>query len=67
MSQSHKAILKSQYGSVTNIFTLSEFVGDESEVNDPYGGDKKIYLNTYKQIYDLISKINPKDLQENYI
>jgi len=67
MSQSHKAILKSQYGSVTNIFTLIEFVGDESEVNDPYGGDKKIYLNTYKQIYDLISKINPKDLQENYI
>ncbi|MDK4214466.1 low molecular weight protein arginine phosphatase [Staphylococcus warneri] len=67
MSQSHKVILKSQYGSVTNIFTLSEFVGDESEVNDPYGGDKKIYLNTYKQIYDLISKINPKDLQENYI
>ena len=41
MSQSHKAILKSQYGSVTNIFTLSEFVGDESEVNDPYGGDKR--------------------------
>ena len=26
---------------VTNIFTLSEFVGDESEVNDPYGGDKQ--------------------------
>ena len=67
MSQSHKDILKSQYGTTLNIFTLSEFVGDTSEVNDPYGGDKQIYLKTYKQIYDLISKINPKDLQENYI
>lgn len=67
MSQSHKDILKSQYGTTLNIFTLSEFVVDTSEVNDPYGGDKQIYLKTYKQIYDLISKINPKDLQENYI
>lgn len=67
MSQSHKEILKSQYGTTLNIFTLSEFVGNTSEVNDPYGGDKQIYLKTYKQIYDLISKINPKDLQENYI
>ncbi|ATH62156.1 low molecular weight protein arginine phosphatase [Staphylococcus pasteuri] len=69
MSKSHKDIILSQYGTdaLPNVFTLSEFVGEVDDIYDPYGGDKFTYQQTFNQIYDLIMKIDPKVLLENYI
>lgn len=49
------------------IFTLSEFVGSEIEVNDPYGGTITIYEKTYKQIKGLVSLLLSKIKKEESI
>lgn len=42
------------------IFTLSEYVGVEGEIKDPYGGTVSIYKNTYNQIRELVSLLLSK-------
>lgn len=42
------------------IFTLSEYVGVEGEIKDPYGGTVSVYKNTYNQIRELVSLLLSK-------
>lgn len=42
------------------IFTLSEYVGVEGKIKDPYGGTVSVYKNTYNQIRELVSLLLSK-------
>lgn len=56
MTQRHKKVL-GQRALKGNVYSIKEFVGDDGDVNDPYGGS----IETYKQCFDeldiLIKKI----------
>ncbi|MBO1199175.1 low molecular weight protein arginine phosphatase [Staphylococcus simiae] len=59
MSSHHKETIKHQYGNHEHVYTLSEFVNNDYEVHDPFGGDEQTYKETYLQLESLI-----KDLKE---
>ena len=64
MTEGHKAILMDQYPfGADKIFTLKEFVYETKEdmdVVDPYGGSKKIYLETFYELKRLIEGLLEK-------
>lgn len=42
------------------IFTVTEFVGSDGEILDPFGKSKETYLKTAKELYDIIIEIIDK-------
>lgn len=52
MTKSHKMI----FDGLSKVFTLSEYVGGEEDVSDPYGGDLEVYRKTFSQLETLIGK-----------
>ncbi|GGG96293.1 low molecular weight protein arginine phosphatase [Staphylococcus pragensis] len=57
MTQSHKAQLINAYGENIPVYTLSEYVGENEEVDDPFGGSIDTYRYTFNQLYSLIHKL----------
>jgi len=53
MTKGHKAILSG----FDNVYTLSEFVGEKSDIPDPFGGSLEDYTNCAENLKELISKI----------
>lgn len=49
------------------IYTLCEYVGEDGDVFDPYGGDLAIYKETYSQLNKLINKLLLKIKEEEGI
>ena len=43
-----------------NVYTLKEFVGEEGDVLDPYGGDEDAYEECYAELKDLLYKVKKK-------
>lgn len=68
MEQTHKdfinqAILDNNINTNSTINTLYEYVLNKNQnINDPYGFDISIYEKCFNEIYDLISKIDFKNL-----
>ncbi|MEQ6029948.1 low molecular weight protein arginine phosphatase [Staphylococcus saccharolyticus] len=60
MTTYHKDLLMAQYGQNLNVYTLSDYVNDNEEVQDPFGGSSEVYEQTYHQIYELIEKLKLK-------
>lgn len=46
------------------VYTICEFVGENGDVIDPYGGDLSIYEETYSQLEKLINKLLLKIKEE---
>lgn len=69
MEREHKNIL-TQFNKTNNltnnkIFTLYEYVLNKNlNISDPFGSDIKTYKQCFNEIYNLISKINFKNLSE---
>ncbi|MFT4415379.1 low molecular weight protein arginine phosphatase [Fredinandcohnia humi] len=58
MTNSHKQEILFRFPEVTNkVFTLKEFVGNQGDVSDPYGGSLDIYRETYAELEQLIEKV----------
>jgi protein arginine phosphatase len=60
MTTSHReAILYSFPQAAGKTFTLKEFVGETGhpDVQDPYGGNKEIYSQTYKELEGMLEKL----------
>ncbi|PNZ25134.1 phosphatase [Staphylococcus petrasii] len=57
MTQSHKAQLTNAYGENIHVYTLSEYVGEQADVDDPFGGSIDTYRDTFNQLYSLIHKL----------
>lgn len=57
MTSSHKQILASQApDTLDKLFTLKEFVGENGDVVDPYGGNLSVYQMTFEEIQQLINR-----------
>lgn len=58
MTKSHKNTINSLYPDFSKkVFTLKEFIGENGDINDPFGGDINIYRNSASQIKDAINKL----------
>ncbi|GAV22196.1 low molecular weight protein arginine phosphatase [Carboxydothermus pertinax] len=70
MSRGHKEALLQLFPDLGNkVYTLKEYVGEEGDVADPFGGDIEVYRQTaleLKQlILKLIAKIEAKGAEED--
>ena len=55
-----KVIIYEDYELEENVYTLKEFVGEEGDVLDPYGGDEDAYEECYAELKDLLYKVKKK-------
>lgn len=57
MTSSHKQMLANQApDTIDKLFTLKEFVGENGDVVDPYGGDLSVYQMTFEEMQQLINR-----------
>lgn len=65
MGQSHKMLLLSYNNDWQDkVFTIGEYVGDNAEIADPYGGDYKEYEECFEELEEKIQIIFKKLTQE---
>ena len=60
MDESQKAKILSEYGEEGVVFTLSEFVGDETIIPNPYGQPLNVYGECLEKLTMLIDKLTEK-------
>ncbi len=60
IDESQKNKLIAEYGQTENIFTLSEFVGSDTEIPDPYGKPLTAYGECFEILRGLIKKLAEK-------
>lgn len=60
MNTAEKISIVEQYGVTENLYTLKEFVGEDGDVFDPYGGDEQGYETLYLELKDLLYKVKGK-------
>ena len=61
MTGGHRAVLLSDYPTAGNrVFTLAEYVGDETDVADPFGGSLEEYRACAAQIKDMLLRVVEK-------
>lgn len=61
MTESHKrALLQQVPALITKTFTLKEFVEEEGDVQDPFGGDYMQYEKTFTELQQLMKKLQRK-------
>ncbi|GAV24180.1 protein-tyrosine-phosphatase [Carboxydothermus islandicus] len=58
MGKGHKEALLQLYPDLENkVYTLKEYVGEEGDVADPFGGDIEVYRQTAQELKELIQKL----------
>ena len=58
MSSSHKSAIINEFPDLKNkVYTIAEFVGEKSDVSDPFGGDLNLYKSCMIDIKSLIEKL----------
>jgi protein-tyrosine-phosphatase len=60
MTENHKNQLIACGVPSAKVFTLSQYVGENCDISDPYGGDEEIYRKTCEEIRSLIVKYEDK-------
>lgn len=61
MTKSHKNAILSKYPQFSDkVFTLFEFIGEDKDVNDPFGRDLETYRKSAIEIKQAIEKIIKK-------
>ena len=63
MTKPHLAVVKT-FCKEANAFTLSEYVGEDRDILDPFGGDLKTYQDCANEISSLISYCVKKTLTQ---
>ena len=67
MTENHKNILNKIAPNFSEkIFTLSEYIGDKDDVDDPFGMTQRIYDKTSLSLYEKISKLVDKLKKEGF-
>lgn len=56
MTFAQKLKIAEEYGISDNLFTIKEFVGEEGDVIDPYGGNMLDYEECFSELSRLIKK-----------
>ena len=57
MCESEKEKVQSEYGEAAKVFTLSEFIGEESEIPNPYGQPLNAYGECMERLTETIDKL----------
>lgn len=58
MSSSHKSAIINEFPDLKNkVYTIAEFVGEKSDISDPFGGDLNLYKSCMIDIKSLIEKL----------
>lgn len=60
MSAAEKIKVVEEFNVSQNVFTLYEFVEEEGEVIDPYGGEEAQYESCYNELKELLYKMKEK-------
>ena len=60
IDESQKEKILSEYGDSGNVFTINEFVGDNTEIPDPYGKPLTAYGECFEVLNRLITKLAVK-------
>ena len=60
IDESQKEKILSEYGPSDNVFTLNEFIGDDTEIPDPYGKPLTAYGECLEVLDKLIKKLADK-------
>ena len=60
MTENHRKHLVSNGALAEKVFTLAQYVGENCEISDPYGGDEEVYRKTCNEIRSLIEKYEDK-------
>lgn len=60
MNFPEKVKLVEEFGLTENVFTLKEFVDEEEDIIDPYGGDEEAYDDCYVELKDLLYRVKRK-------
>lgn len=56
MTENQKQKVMSEYGYADNVYTVKEFVGEEGDVIDPYGGSILDYNDCFAELSRLMKK-----------
>lgn len=56
MTRRHKTVL-TQHGCKGQVYSIKEFIGEQGDVNDPYGGDLYIYRSCASELSRLIKEV----------
>lgn len=57
MNDSQKNRLAAKYPGLKNLHTFTEFVGEEEEIEDPYGKPLAAYGKSYERLSELVDKL----------
>lgn len=60
MNFPEKVKLVEEFGLTENVYTLKEFVDEEEDIIDPYGGDEEAYDECYVELKDLLYRVKRK-------
>lgn len=60
VTERHKMFILNNFSDNGNVFTISEFVGDNIDIDDPFMGDVFIYRKTLFLLNDLLNKLVDK-------
>ena len=60
MAFTEKVRVLEEFEPAEHVYTLKEFVGDEDDVMDPYGGDETVYEALYLELKELLYKMKKK-------
>ena len=56
MTNTHKRKIQNTYPNAVNVFTIKEYVGENGDVVDPYGGSLVEYEECYIELARLVKK-----------
>ena len=60
IDENQKNKILSEYGKGYNVYTLNEFVGDSTEIPDPYGQPLTAYGECFEVLRGLVKKLAEK-------
>ena len=60
MNREQKEKIAEEYNSTENLYTLSEYIGTDEEIPDPYGGGMADYGHCFEQLEGMLEKAADK-------
>ncbi|MCS4487024.1 low molecular weight protein arginine phosphatase [Staphylococcus americanisciuri] len=64
MTSAHAQHIRMLYGDEVPVVTLNDYVGEDEEVSDPFGGTYEVYEATFQQLTRLVRQLE-KNLAQN--
>lgn len=67
MTSAHKRALVDVFGATEDkVYTLAEYIGEDGEIEDPFGGDLQIYRMCANQLVEMLTRAYLKMKVEDF-